>query len=335
MIAVKPLPNLFDHATRELSQDAFLCWLLHWADPAFAECNLDVHRCGQAALAAFYAAANRSVPTDVQEVVIHRQDQNIDIWAEIQTESERYAVLIEDKTGSGVHSDQLARYRKIMAKKGYDDTHLICIFFKTFDQCDYANIQAEGFHLFDRTALLKCLQPFAAVDNAILHDFYHRMQSIEDAVESFRHLPIAQWEGQSWVGFYKALRQQVSAATWGWINNPAGGYWGCWWGFVPGAPYFQLRQHQAAFCIAVDADPVGQKQIKEGWQCKALKLGDKMGLPLQPPKHRLGRNMTIALVPGDYRQVDANGLLDLDATVTFLRRFDEFGRALGSQSDLP
>jgi hypothetical protein len=36
-------PNLFDFATRELSQDAFICWLASWANPAFKEQNETLH----------------------------------------------------------------------------------------------------------------------------------------------------------------------------------------------------------------------------------------------------------------------------------------------------
>ena len=32
-------PNLFDFATGELSQDAFVCWLAAWADPGCREAN--------------------------------------------------------------------------------------------------------------------------------------------------------------------------------------------------------------------------------------------------------------------------------------------------------
>ncbi len=32
-------PNLFSLATKELSQDAFLAWLLQWADPKCRKCN--------------------------------------------------------------------------------------------------------------------------------------------------------------------------------------------------------------------------------------------------------------------------------------------------------
>lgn len=337
---MKPLPNLFFYATKELSQDAFICWLLAWGDPDFAGENPDLHRCARAVLSAFYGAAGRTVPPDIRDVTIHRQYHKIDVLVKFQSGDERFAVLIEDKVGTDQHSDQLLRYRDILRKEGYSDENVLCIFFKTFDQCDYASIKAAGFHVFDRGALLGALRPFADVGNAILQDFYRQMRALEDAVEAFRRLPLGEWKprDQCWVGFYRALHEHVPAAEWAWVNNAAGGYWGCWWGLTSGATplYFQLREERAAVCLAVpDADAARQQELRDQWQPRVLKLAGELGLPLQLPKNmRLGKNMTIATVQGDYRQADGNGQLDLAATAAFLRRFDEFGQTISQRTDL-
>jgi hypothetical protein len=36
-------PNLFDFATSELSQDAFICWLASWADPSYRDDDEALH----------------------------------------------------------------------------------------------------------------------------------------------------------------------------------------------------------------------------------------------------------------------------------------------------
>ena len=36
-------PNLFNYATSELSQDAFLLWLLEWANPSNSEYDPELH----------------------------------------------------------------------------------------------------------------------------------------------------------------------------------------------------------------------------------------------------------------------------------------------------
>jgi hypothetical protein len=37
-------PNLFQFATKELSQDAFLSWFITWSDPCYKEINSELHK---------------------------------------------------------------------------------------------------------------------------------------------------------------------------------------------------------------------------------------------------------------------------------------------------
>jgi hypothetical protein len=152
--------------------------------------------------------------------------------------------------------------------------------------------------------LLNCIEPFVAAGDAILHDFYHRMRKIEEGVESFRTTRIVEWEGQMWVGFYKALRRQMPEATWKRVNNRDGGYWGCFWGWMPGhRPYFQLRERQAALCATAEGDNAAKRRLQQKWHHRALDIGREFNLPLKRPNRmRLGRDMTLAIVSGDYRQ---------------------------------
>ena len=92
-------PNLFAIATKELSQDAFLAWLLQWADPSHQQAN-----------PALSAAANDFVnqliakqgfaPSQITKIKAGRQWENIDVWAEV---NDSHLIIIEDKTGTGQH----------------------------------------------------------------------------------------------------------------------------------------------------------------------------------------------------------------------------------------
>jgi hypothetical protein len=48
-------PNLFSFATSKLSQDAFLCWLLAWAEGRYANDNAALHSAGRSLLGASLA----------------------------------------------------------------------------------------------------------------------------------------------------------------------------------------------------------------------------------------------------------------------------------------
>ena len=44
-------PNIFNCATSELTQDTFITWLLHWANPKYKTGNEKLHNLGTSFLA--------------------------------------------------------------------------------------------------------------------------------------------------------------------------------------------------------------------------------------------------------------------------------------------
>jgi hypothetical protein len=55
-------PNLFHHATSELSQDAVLCWLLSWTKPEHSADRPDLHQVGTDLLNLIYQRAQVPLP---------------------------------------------------------------------------------------------------------------------------------------------------------------------------------------------------------------------------------------------------------------------------------
>ena len=104
-------PNLFHYGRKELSQDAMICWLLDWANKRFAEVDPHLHDCGQKFAQALFAKHDKSGPERIETVALGMQVKGIDILAWI---NEKYAILIEDKTDSGVHGCQLKKYHNLV-----------------------------------------------------------------------------------------------------------------------------------------------------------------------------------------------------------------------------
>ena len=100
--------NLFVYATSELSQDAFLCWLLSFAmsdatdDPEMRECAESFLR---KALGTIKLTQNEKII--VNEIA--RQVKHADILVSING---KYKLIIEDKTYSSEHDNQLVRYKE-------------------------------------------------------------------------------------------------------------------------------------------------------------------------------------------------------------------------------
>src|SRR5690242_6592316 len=100
-------PNLFEFATSELSQDAMLCWLASWAAPDVAASDPDLPALGRAFLEMLFAKAKRSLPEPITYLKVDRQYKRIDIKIAV---NDTHAIYIEDKAGTGEHSNQLGRY---------------------------------------------------------------------------------------------------------------------------------------------------------------------------------------------------------------------------------
>jgi hypothetical protein len=205
-----PHPNLFQFATSELSQDAFLCWLLAWADTRCSEHDPDLHRAGRSFLNALLAKHGEKL-NETSSVELHQQYKGADIVAVIDA---RQVLLIEDKIHAGLHGDQLDRYRAIL-KEDFSHCEVLPSFIKTGDQSDYAQIEAAGYRLFLRGDLLNVLraQRRAGVTNAIFLDFLENLEELEEAVQSYSNRPIGDWSRDSWTGFYKQLVNKCHAIS--------------------------------------------------------------------------------------------------------------------------
>ena len=114
-------PNLFKFATSELSQDAFILWLLEWANPNCATEDKALHETAQE----FVRLLLNNKDLTIKSVNTTRQKNHIDVFAIV---NEKYAIIIEDKTDTSEHNNQLERYEKwVIEQKEYSalETHIV------------------------------------------------------------------------------------------------------------------------------------------------------------------------------------------------------------------
>ncbi|MBK7921477.1 MAG: PD-(D/E)XK nuclease family protein [Veillonella sp.] len=86
----------------ELSQDAFICWLMNFAHKDHLNEDVVLTNCARIAF------KNYKDREDLTVTDIKRQYKNIDVLLEVNS---KYHIIIEDKTFSGQHDDQIERYR--------------------------------------------------------------------------------------------------------------------------------------------------------------------------------------------------------------------------------
>lgn len=156
--------NLFHYATSELSQDAFICWLLAHGmeehkveDPLLCTCALDFIR---------------RVPglENAQQIdEIKQQYLNIDVLVIVGD----MHVIIEDKTYTNLHDNQIDVYTNSLVKKGIPQSHIRTVFYKIVEQPNRERVDRE----YTRSDILDILRKYKACKNDIFQDYIWRTWS--------------------------------------------------------------------------------------------------------------------------------------------------------------
>lgn len=219
--------NLFDYATSELSQDAFICWLLSHAkaanqnkNPALTNCALDFIQ----QIPSLSAASNISG--------IRRQVSVGNVRIDILLEIDGYNVIIEDKIGSAATNSQIqAQKNALIAEKNISANKIICVFYKTVSQC-YQPKAADK--IFSRTELLAIFNRYKATINSdIFTDYVDYLENFDREENLYKTLPISQWWREPYTGFFEHLINTGLVAKqnwWGYVSNPSGGFMClCWY----------------------------------------------------------------------------------------------------------
>lgn len=306
--------NLFNYATSELSQDAFICWFLSWGMPEASSLNSNLHGLSHKFLQAFFDKHGRKFPDRIEKLEIKRQYQNIDILVIV---NDSIAIPIEDKIHSREHSDQLSRYLQILKDEGYSEENILPIYLQTGEQGDYKKVKEAGFLPFLRADLLNILKAGADIENDILSDYVELLEYIEKQEQSFKYLPVEEWNWYSWAGFYNYLQEKIGDGKWGYVANARGGFLGFWWYWNSDEEceqYLQLEENKLCFKIAVD-DESRRTDLKWKWNERILNASKGSPVNIVKPMLRNGQCMTVAVFDGDYRQTDGEGKIDLDKTV--------------------
>lgn len=350
-------PNLFNYATKELSQDAMICWLIAWAAQNNGGSSEDekLRCCGLRFVSALLN--HRQDEEDlieldrVDNVEIYQQEQGIDVLARINGE---HVLLVEDKTDSDDHGDQLATYYENVVEGrtilgNVDESDLRPIFFKTGNQSlveERRIEEEERYKVFTRKHVLKVLDGCEG-RNAILSDFRQYLKGLEDQTNSYkkwtRNHDRESW--LAWEGFYRHLEREFIGigrwTWWGYVSNPAGGFLGfSWAASVNDELYLQIEAHlesgvvtKATLCFKVYAGSKSnsrKQKLKWDWHRRVLKASK--GQAVKPARMRIGETMTVACWQPDWMAFGKDGKLDMSQTIKNLKQAEQVVRAAMSSS---
>ena len=247
--------NIFNFATSELSQDAFICWLCNWVN--FDDNDLSEDKKKLKELATDFIEKMSGEKLGDRKVNINRQYQKIDVLLEIQNKTEFITkedekipvvdmyVIIEDKVGTGLHSNQIERYRELISEKNEKDNgsraKIKVVYYKIYDEDNMERLKEDGIDIiFERKDMLALLEKYKnSFNNILVEDYYNYLNNIEKNVNSYIDKKLEDWNSNCYIGFFKELKNEKNLlehaigrqkdCSWGYVNNSSGGFMGMWW----------------------------------------------------------------------------------------------------------
>lgn len=335
--------NLFDYATKELSQDAVICWLIAWAGakPRGKE-EEKLRDCGRALVEALFSKWQDYWEVELgedYETEVCRQERNIDVLARIDG---RYVLLIEDKTDTRAYHDQLARYWELVVEGKtrlgpVESENVYPIYLKTGNHSlrDREHAEGQDYRVFDRGDLLEVLGTYSG-RNEIVLDFRSYVERWQRDTESFREWTESgrQWAAdgvrarRSWEGFFRWIEENCLGGgrdDWGPLGSLVGGYWGIW--IEP-----EETSSKSRFAIWIEKNRIsfrlygakrdysvaGMNREKNYW---AKAFTDRGGDRFQRPR-RLQATRTKPMCVSEWRdwlEFDDSGRLDFGRTANSLK----------------
>lgn len=305
------IPNIFTWATKELSQDAFLCWLAECAKTETKTYNESLHSAAINFIGHCFKLHGLSLESNqFFDIEVRKQYYNIDVLVIV---NEKYAIIIEDKLNTSQHSEQLTRYKKLLMEENFNI--LIPIYYKPFEQSDMNIVKKSGYKHFTRESMIEILD--TNINSDLTKMYLSRLKEINDSVFSYKELKKDEWDNNSWIGFFSMLSNEVTDAGWSYVNNPSGGFMGFWWHWYDDAncsQYLQLEESKLCFKIWVEDDK-RRSELRQFWCNKIIAYTKDSEIKIRKPdRFGTGQYMTVAIYDQDFR-VFRNDKIDYEETL--------------------
>ena len=126
--------NIFKFATKELSQDAFICWLINWIN--YKQDNQQLYNKAQKILKHILECKEYEENLENFEIEIIKQYKSIDVLVLLKEKNKgdiKYAIIIEDKTFTTEHDKQIKRYKDTI-QKNFRNANIITVYYKIYEE---------------------------------------------------------------------------------------------------------------------------------------------------------------------------------------------------------
>lgn len=219
-------PNIFEHATKELSFDAFLLWLFSWSKEKYKNVNPDLYKCSHDLLKLL-------VPNikNLKLVKVHKQLYRADVVVELGND----IIIIENKVGSFHSIEQILEYEKNirndkdnkLVEHKNKNIHSILILFDNND-CNLNYEELQKVKVIRRKEILEILKPYNQ-SHPFVCDFYNHYEEKEKDFQSWSSTSFEKLSSAGFEGFCFALKEYFLKDKikfiYGYVRSFIGGYW--------------------------------------------------------------------------------------------------------------
>lgn len=339
-------PNLFYHATKELSQDAFLCYVFSYFNEEYKNSYLEEHRFSKFFIKEILKRLDINI--EPKKLEIKRQYLNIDILLII---NDSIYIIIEDKIHATERYDQISDYKKKVSNEyKVNEENIYSLYFKTGDEnyCSLKNKKEKysSFTYMIREDIISIFENYNG-DNIIILDYIENLKSMEEERNNFKNVDLRErllfWN--EIVGLYnqldkefynleknrvfpKASNGELNFFGWEYVSNPSGGFYSYF--FCEGLIYEkyhlypQIEACENYFRLVIKLNPWSKpeefenlkKQFDLGKLYRCLEILKKhFGNSIEKPKAFRSKSATMTVgVFNDWLVLDNNGHINTKET---------------------
>ena len=197
-------PNIFKYARKELSQDAVVCWVVACARDAadeLRELGLEfvrsLMRSGNGVVINVLDGQSSLYEGDckIGQVLCEPklQHKNIDVYFQAKIDGKVVSFIIEDKTNTEMHGDQLKRYLRTVTEDSVAGDLIKAIYLKTghvFDD-EREKVESTGYSVFD----IEDMAAFLDGDSRVrVHEILGQYAEYIRSERNYRRSALKEWK---------------------------------------------------------------------------------------------------------------------------------------------
>lgn len=330
-------PNIFSLATSELSQDAAVAYHLKWADEQYSTSHPKQHQLGVALLRLLVGERAKDLNIGEVKIEVGVQYDHIDIWVYIGSKA---VLIIEDKTNTFEHGDQIARYLKVASKwkdsneTPWGEARVLATYLKTGNESRKSAPVNDEINKVYRSDLLRVLVDHSETGDDIINQFRIYLQQWENDTKSYLSVPVKDtWSYRAIEGYYMDLEAALPVENWEYVSNQSGGFVAFYWNWVSVSGlncklYLQIEGGKCLKIRVSDAQDSDGEAIRAHaslrWELlsrlRDVVARDKYSVLVIEKSGRYKAGWTGGVASVDnYIAIGESGLIDMQATVSNLK----------------